>query len=70
MVTVMRRSTKLAARLLILGIFLGLPFAQQPVEQNDPAPPGQLVNLDGRKLHLFIAPGQGSPTHSCGKRVQ
>jgi hypothetical protein len=35
-------------------------FTQQPVDQPRPAPPGKLVDVGGRKLHLYCT-GNGSP---------
>ena len=41
-------------------VFVQQAFTQQPVDQPRPAPPGKLVDVGGRKLHLYCT-GNGSP---------
>jgi hypothetical protein len=45
----------------ILGmLIIGQAFGQGPVAQEYP-PPGKLIDIGGRKLHLYCT-GSGSPT--------
>ena len=46
---------------VILGLFTAAPLYAQEAPSKDYPPPGRLVQVDGRKLHLHCS-GKGSPT--------
>jgi len=48
-------------RIAVQLALVSIPFASTPAIPDQPPPPGRLVALGGRKLHLYCT-GQGRPT--------
>ncbi len=48
-------------RIVVQLALVSIPFASTPAIPDQPPPPGRLVALGGRKLHLYCT-GQGRPT--------